>query len=66
MPYVFPVSRSDTGYAWKIIATDGQAVSEGPTWVFATKPPNPDLNDDGIVNFIDFAKLAGNWLEGVE
>ncbi|MGA2093007.1 MAG: C10 family peptidase [Sedimentisphaerales bacterium] len=29
----------DKGYAWKIIATDGQAVTEGPTWVFATKPP---------------------------
>jgi hypothetical protein len=54
--------KPGTGYAWKIIATDGQAISEGPTWVFATKPPNPDLNGDGMVNFFDFAILASQWL----
>jgi len=25
-----------TGYIWKVVATDGQAVSEGPTWSFST------------------------------
>lgn len=55
--------KPGTGYAWKIIATDGQAVSEGPTWVFATNPPNPDLNGDYFVNFVDFAILADSWLE---
>jgi formylglycine-generating enzyme required for sulfatase activity len=52
-----------TGYAWKIIATDGQAISESPTWVFATEPPNADLNGDYFVNFKDFAILAFHWLE---
>jgi len=27
---------SDTTYIWKIIATDGQASTEGPTWAFQT------------------------------
>ncbi len=26
-------------YSWKIVATDGQAVTQGPTWVFSTRPP---------------------------
>jgi hypothetical protein len=55
--------KPGTGYAWTIIATDGQAVAEGPTWVFSTKPPNPDLSGDGFVNFVDFAILASHWLE---
>jgi formylglycine-generating enzyme required for sulfatase activity len=59
--YMLSGLKAGTGYAWKIIATDGQAISEGPTWVFSTKPPNPDLNADGRVNFIDFAKLAAYW-----
>lgn len=59
--YVLEGLKPNTGYAWKIIATDGQAVSEGPTWVFATKPPNPDLNGDRIVNFLDFTVLACYW-----
>lgn len=28
-----------TRYSWKVIATDGQAVSEGPTWTFQTLAP---------------------------
>jgi len=34
--YLLEGLNPGTGYAWKIIATDGQAVSEGPTWVFST------------------------------
>jgi hypothetical protein len=55
--------KPSTGYAWKVIATDGQAVSESQTWVFTTKPPNPDLSGDNFVNFTDFAILASHWLE---
>lgn len=54
--------RPGTGYLWKVVATDGQAVTEGPTWAFATKPAKPDLNDDGKVNFVDFAILANDWM----
>jgi hypothetical protein len=32
--------KPGTGYFWKVIATDGQAPSEGPTWVFSTKSNN--------------------------
>ncbi len=42
-----------TGYSWKIIATDGQAISEGPTWVFATKPP--------ATIYVDDDNLTGPW-----
>jgi hypothetical protein len=61
--YVLSGLKPGTGYAWKIIATDGQAVSEGPTWVFSTKPPNPNLYGGPIVNFPDFAVLAQHWLK---
>ena len=57
--YTIEGLKCNTGYAWKIIATDGQAISESPTWVFATKPP--DLNDDGIINFTDFSIFAWHW-----
>jgi len=57
--------KPGTGYLWKVIATDGQAVSESPTWVFATKATNPDLSGDGIVNFEDYAILATYfWMGG--
>lgn len=52
-----------TGYAWKILATDGQAISESPLWVFSTKPPNPDLSGDYFINFKDFSLLALHWME---
>jgi formylglycine-generating enzyme required for sulfatase activity len=55
--------KPSTAYAWKITATDGQAVTEGPTWVFSTKLPNPDLSGDDFVNFEDFAILASHWME---
>ena len=50
-------SANDTGYAWKIIATDGQAGTEGPTWVFATDGPSVevtlhDWNSDDIVSIV--------------
>ena len=35
--YALSDLEADTGYAWKVISTDGQAVTEGPTWVFSTK-----------------------------
>jgi len=54
--------RAGRSYAWKVTATDGQAVTEGPTWVFATKQPDPDLHTDGFINFLDFSKLAQYWL----
>lgn len=54
--------RPETGYFWKVVATDGQAVKDGPVWTFATKPAKIDLNNDGRVNFGDFARLANVWM----
>ena len=45
--YALSNLRAGTGYAWKIIATDGQAVTEGSTWVFATEPPTVEFAADG-------------------
>lgn len=61
--YLLERLKPGTGYAWKVMATDGQAVSESPTWVFATHPPNPDLNGDKVVNFTDFAIVGKHWLD---
>jgi Tol biopolymer transport system component len=55
--------RPGTGYLWRVVATDGQAVKEGPTWAFATKPAKTDLNNDGKVNFVDFAFIANRWMD---
>ncbi len=43
------LSGLDAGieHLWMVTATDGQAVSEGPTWGFATVPPL-DSDDDGV------------------
>ncbi len=60
--YVFTNLRPGTGYLWKVVATDGQAIAEGPTWAFATKPAKTDLNSDGKVNFVDFAFIANYWM----
>jgi len=49
-----------TSYRWMIVATDGQAVSEGPTWTFTTDV-SADINRDRKVNLTDYAVLAGKW-----
>lgn len=61
--YVLNNLQPGTHYAWKVIATDGQAVSEGPTWVFATEPMRSDLYVDGSINMQDYAILAGHWMD---
>jgi len=58
--------KPGTSYTWKIIASDGQAPSESPTWVFATVPPDADFDNDGDVDIDDLRILCGNWLEGVQ
>jgi hypothetical protein len=50
-------------YIWKVIATDGQAVTDGPTWTFSTRPINCELNAESPVNFKDYAILANHWLD---
>ena len=38
-------------------------IGEGQTYPFLRVHPAGDINHDGIVNFRDFAILAGHWLE---
>ena len=33
-----------TAYTWKVVATDGQSETEGPTWTFATAPSNAAID----------------------
>jgi len=49
-----------TSYRWMIVATDGQAVAEGPTWVFTTDV-SADINRDGKINLLDYSLLNKNW-----
>jgi subtilisin family serine protease len=35
-------------------------------WLQSPGTPSADINQDGIVNFIDFAELANYWLEGTQ
>ena len=35
-------------------------------WLQSPGTPSADINQDGIVNFIDFAELANHWLEGTQ
>lgn len=52
-----------TGYAWKVIATDGQAVTEGPTWVFATASPynSSDTNSDYVISISEITSYINEW-----
>jgi hypothetical protein len=61
--YTLSNLKPNMGYLWKIVVSDGQALTEGPIWVFATKPVNCDLNTNGHVDFADYAILARHWLE---
>ena len=49
-----------TSYRWMVVASDGQATSEGPTWRFSTGV-SADINKDDKVNLQDYAALAKNW-----
>ena len=35
-------------------------------WLQSPGTPSADINQDGIVNFVDFAELANHWLEGTQ
>ena len=52
--------ESSTSYRWMIVATDGQAVSDGPKWGFTTDV-SADIYKDDKINLQDYAVLARNW-----
>ena len=39
--YTLSRLKPGTSYTWKVLATDGQAFSDGPTWVFRTQDIAP-------------------------
>ena len=58
-------------YVWRVIATDGQTITPGPSWTFATDDLFPgDANDDGSVDGLDYIiwsnnyHQSGGWGEG--
>ena len=65
--YTLSGLKPGTGHAWKIIATDGQAVTEGPTWVFSTATMIGDFcgtdfgPPDGYVDVWDLMRFADHW-----
>ena len=41
-------------------------IAENQTYPFLRVYPAGDLNHDGLVNMLDFAIAASDWLEGTE
>jgi len=65
--YMLSGLKAGTGYTWKIIATDGQAVTEGPTWVFSTldamyHPADP--NNDYVISMLEILGYIDEWAVG--
>ena len=53
---------SNTTYYWRIDEVGTSGTTTGIIWSFTTQvEPDPDLNNDGIVNFLDVAVLACYW-----
>ena len=50
-------------YSYFIWAIDINSVSEVSVINSYTKPPNWDINMDGICNFIDFSMVSAKWLQ---
>lgn len=56
-------------YWWQVRGSDGIQQVEGPIWKFDTlmpvceSPLSGDVNGDCIVNLLDLAEIAGQWLE---
>jgi len=57
---------TDTKYNWKVIASDGQATTEGPIWSFTTKTYSKegDANDDGVITISDVNAVINYILPG--
>ena len=54
----------DTTYYWRVDSIQSSWTVQGTLWKFTTgSQVAGDLNGDGIVNFEDFALMAGHWLE---
>jgi len=49
--------KEGTQYLWTVVATDGQAISQGPVWTFSTIGGEPpllgDINGDGVLDLAD-------------
>jgi hypothetical protein len=41
------------------------AIGQNQTYPYLRTQPSVDLNSDGVVNLVDFAIFAGQWLEGI-
>jgi len=48
-----------TQYLWSVVATDGQAFSQGPVWTFSTCPT--DVDDEGVTILPKEFSLSQNY-----
>ncbi|MHC4335330.1 MAG: hypothetical protein ACYSUV_16505 [Planctomycetota bacterium] len=56
---------SNTTFYWRIDEVNADGTTTGVIWGFGTQvEPDPDLNNDGIVNFLDYAILGSYWMCG--
>ena len=47
---------------WDFVSTWG--IFEHQAYPYLRTQPSADLNSDGVVNFVDFAIFADQWLQG--
>jgi len=60
--YTLTGLQAETQYLWTVVATDGQAISEGPIWSFVTAIGPLAVEDDkGISNLPESYKLDQNY-----
>jgi hypothetical protein len=52
-----------TSAGWDFV--DVWVIGQNQTYPYLRTQPSADLNSDGVVNMVDFAIFAGQWLEGV-
>jgi len=56
-----PETQSGQIHYWHVIAHTAGGDVPGSTWWFETA--RADFNCDGVLNFLDYAELAGYWLD---
>jgi hypothetical protein len=57
----WPATENGKIYYWHVVAHAAGGDIPGPTWWFETA--RADFTCDGLLNFLDFAELAGYWFE---
>jgi hypothetical protein len=55
--------QHNTTYYWRVDTNNPYGCTTGDVWSFkAVSIINPDINDEGIINLLDFSSLANQWM----